>query len=473
MAGDVVNVRVFGASPSASSAVNAAAFAAAFAAGDEVVAPRGVYDLGAGPLTIPSGKTFRGAGFGTVLKFSGADVAVAIGDGSASTSRVNARDFRIVGSGTTALKVNKASGVEVDGVSLDGAGVTGGSAWTDGFVFVTTWSSRFANLATNGATITGACFTAGAAYNANVASNWYTSNTSATHNILIDRTVGGGASAHGNHFSMITAQGGLYGLYVRAHSDAVFNGVYTENVVKPLVFGERSASALAVGIAVHGASLGGPYVSHPQRASRLAAIEVDYAAGVWVAGVNFSGAYGAGSYAPVSFSGGGGTGAEAVARVTVDGAVHSIEVIRFGSGYTEAPTVTIGGAGSGATATATLADDKVTSVAVNDAGTGYIPTTLPVAIRYNRCGRVSISGGYFNDGEAGLVRPLYPWVVRATGADSAAGIRLLDDTSRLNSGDGNSADLVKTRGLNYRHALVESDATGERVIRLYTPPQFP
>ena len=80
----------------------------------------------------------------------------------------------------------------------------------------------------------------------------------------------------------------------------------------------------------------------------------------------------------VAFSGGGGTGASAVASVSAGGVVNGIVVTNGGSGYTSAPTVTIStaGNGTGATATATVSNGVVTSVAVNAAGSAY--TTTPV-----------------------------------------------------------------------------------------------
>ena len=74
----------------------------------------------------------------------------------------------------------------------------------------------------------------------------------------------------------------------------------------------------------------------------------------------------------VQFSGGGGTGATAIATV-VDGVVEDIEVTSGGSGYGEFPpdvTVT-GGTGSGFVGTATLTDGVVTGVTITDGGTGY------------------------------------------------------------------------------------------------------
>src|SRR6185369_17023050 len=80
----------------------------------------------------------------------------------------------------------------------------------------------------------------------------------------------------------------------------------------------------------------------------------------------------------VAFSGGGGTGAAAVASVSAGGVVNGIVVTSGGSGYTSAPTVTISTAGNGsnATATATVSNGVVTAVTINNAGSGY--TTTPV-----------------------------------------------------------------------------------------------
>ena len=74
-------------------------------------------------------------------------------------------------------------------------------------------------------------------------------------------------------------------------------------------------------------------------------------------------------YAQILFSGGGGSGASATATYK---AVAG-RVLRGGSGYTSAPTVTaLGGGGSGMTLTATVASGKITAITVTNAGTGYI-----------------------------------------------------------------------------------------------------
>ena len=60
------------------------------------------------------------------------------------------------------------------------------------------------------------------------------------------------------------------------------------------------------------------------------------------------------------------------AETAFTGDVGSIAVITGGSGYTEAPVVTItGGGGTGATAEAVLSDDRIGRIALTARGTGY------------------------------------------------------------------------------------------------------
>lgn len=74
----------------------------------------------------------------------------------------------------------------------------------------------------------------------------------------------------------------------------------------------------------------------------------------------------------VSFTGGGGSGAQAIVSSIVSGVVVGVTVINAGTGYTSAPTPTITGAsGSGATATADMRRGQITSVTVNSGGSGY------------------------------------------------------------------------------------------------------
>jgi uncharacterized protein len=98
----------------------------------------------------------------------------------------------------------------------------------------------------------------------------------------------------------------------------------------------------------------------------------------------------------VSFSGGGGSGALAVAVVNTAGQVTRVTIACMGGGYTSAPSVSFSGGGSGAggaaatavlatpTATATISAGQVTAIAVTDGGAGYGSAGAAV---------VTISGG--------------------------------------------------------------------------------
>ena len=87
-----------------------------------------------------------------------------------------------------------------------------------------------------------------------------------------------------------------------------------------------------------------------------------------------SGGTGYTSTPTVSFTGGGGAGATALAILT-SGSVASVTVTDGGSGFTGTPTLTVsGGAGNGATLTAILTAGVITSVTVNAAGSGYTST---------------------------------------------------------------------------------------------------
>lgn len=93
----------------------------------------------------------------------------------------------------------------------------------------------------------------------------------------------------------------------------------------------------------------------------------------------------------VNFSGGGGTGANAISTIA-DGAVTGITILSAGSGYTSAPTITLsGGGGSGATATAQIAAsetmDPLACLENND-----ISQTLNLITTDTKCGRLVDAG---------------------------------------------------------------------------------
>ena len=97
----------------------------------------------------------------------------------------------------------------------------------------------------------------------------------------------------------------------------------------------------------------------------------------------------------------------------ITGAVTSIEVNNGGSGYTTTPTVTItGGTGSGATATAVLSGDAVASVLVTTGGSGY--TSAPdvrIAPPPN-----TASGGVTAVASASLIKNLQNMIMASQGA---------------------------------------------------------
>lgn len=90
----------------------------------------------------------------------------------------------------------------------------------------------------------------------------------------------------------------------------------------------------------------------------------------------------------VSFFGGGGTGAAGLAVVDTLGQVIGVNLTDFGSGYNEAPYVSIDDScdnGSGARATAIITDGKVTSVIIDNPGYGYFNSSTYTGITTDPC----------------------------------------------------------------------------------------
>lgn len=73
----------------------------------------------------------------------------------------------------------------------------------------------------------------------------------------------------------------------------------------------------------------------------------------------------------LGFSGGGGTGAEAVISGAVNGVITAVTVTNPGIDYTSAPTITVSGAGSGATFAVNVTNGQITAISVAAAGNGY------------------------------------------------------------------------------------------------------
>jgi hypothetical protein len=115
------------------------------------------------------------------------------------------------------------------------------------FRFEQSWGGSYRNLSTNGHAVTRACFVVGANYNANEASGWYTSNLGVVYNFLSESGAG-----HGNNFSMITCQGGKYGIKIRGGNQWAFSGLYFENAVIPLSLGAGGATGTTTATTVNG-----------------------------------------------------------------------------------------------------------------------------------------------------------------------------------------------------------------------------
>jgi hypothetical protein len=100
------------------------------------------------------------------------------------------------------------------------------------------------------------------------------------------------------------------------------------------------------------------------------------------------------AYPTVTFSGGGGSGAAAVAKVT-GGVVTDVVVTSPGTGYTSTPTIAIAGAG-GSGATATALRGFVSSLTVTNGGSGGKLASITVGAGgsgYLSAPAVSITGG--------------------------------------------------------------------------------
>lgn len=132
----------------------------------------------------------------------------------------------------------------------------------------------------------------------------------------------------------------------------------------------------------------------------------------------------------VTISGGGGSGAQAVA-VLASGAVIAIHVTVPGSGYTSAPTVSItGGGGTGAAATATITSGVV-SITPNVGGGGAYSTSPRVMLTGGAGGNyatatAAISGGVltgtsFTVNNVGSGYTVAPTVVLAGGGAATTG----------------------------------------------------
>lgn len=178
------------------------------------------------------------------------------------------------------LRIKKAIRVHVEGVTTTSFGYRG--EFKQGFVFESTWGSTFINLSTNGAFIEDDCFFFGVGFNANFAAQIYTSN-SCKRNIAIH----GGS---GSSFCSITAQGGDVGIELDLCWAHVINGIWTEDVLHPIIIGP--SSFVVTSIVINSGFLEGPYPSHDNYDKRGACIYLLNCRGVSIQGVDLAGYFG-------------------------------------------------------------------------------------------------------------------------------------------------------------------------------------
>lgn len=434
----------------------------ALAAGTEVVLGYNTYTIDT-PISVPIYKRLVGIGYRSNIVASsvtGAAISLVGGHG-----RTEVGKLRISGTADTGLHINNAQMLDIHEIDLDGL------TCTNGFIFEMTWGSSFRDLSTNGATISNACFLVGGSFNANSISNWYTSNDCLYSVYVWGRYNGGSGFSHGNVANMICVQNSKYGIYIREAQGWSINGYYSENIVCAVRLGDYSGGYMARSIHFSGGEFGGPYNTNSYISDRVASLDLDYAVGCSFSSNDFSGAYNCGNVAPLTINGDG-SNAYGIAIVNPNGTINSAFVIRKGWGYTSA-TVSIGGAGASGAITATVAGSMVTELTVTNPGSGYaLDERCFVPVRYNRTFRCSIISPLFNDGIGGDLCPMYPWIVRDSGADQSNGITLLDDNSWIDQ-MGVSCEFRKTRDYSHYHAVIEYEGDGTQVVNIHTPPVYP
>lgn len=129
----------------------------------------------------------------------------------------------------------------------------------------------------------------------------------------------------------------------------------------------------------------------------------------------------------------------------INGFVDEINVINGGSGYASVPTVTIsGGGGSGAAAVASI-DGLISSIKIDEAGTGYDENSPPT---------VTINGG----GGSGAVAQAF-----VNGAGEISAIRILDPGSGYSGVPDVEIDPPAEAGKTAAAATAVLDATVVRI----------
>jgi hypothetical protein len=323
--------------------------------------PAGYTFLVSSPIQVPINGNLVGQGENSIIKGNNVSAVVGVGTSGVSTVyNVYLANFSITGTGTNALKMWGTYNNIVDNVT-----VLTGSTWTNAaYWFDTVFSSSITNLNTNTALTLFADFQCGGAFNGNFCANWQSGGNNPNYGFFFEDSLGSGGS-QGNTFNSLVAQAPTVGMYIGGNWFAnTINGLYTENVPRPLVLGTYGvATKQCRGITFNGFATQAVVNTHPQYSSRAATIDAQNCQFITFNSPTLLSSQGYFNLAPLSFSGGGAsTQAQGVAFVNPDGAIRATMITAPGAGYTSNPTVTIGGSGSAALVTATESGGVLTAL---------------------------------------------------------------------------------------------------------------
>jgi hypothetical protein len=492
---DTVSVKDFGAVGDGV-ADDTAAIQAAITTGLNVFIPAGDYKITSTINAIPASstnapkRTIYGVGENSNIVATSITGAAIAAVGTTQTPIGIAfgnelRAFRISGTATTALYVKNYTDGIINNITLRGF------SGQYGFIFNQVWGCELKNLNTSGSVITEIGFVCGADFNANRCSNWYTSNIETKINFLLDYQANTGVHGSGtslsSSFSNLTAQGGRYGMWIKAWRCASIDGFYTENVTCPIRFGSHSEAKITFNTSIRNTNLSGPLITggsaQPEANKREALIWFDYAVGCTVENGDLGGSFLCGDIARVTASASPtGDTAVVVARVNMDGTVNSLIILNGGSGYVSAPTLTFatgGGVVAGtvvqATGSTSLTGGVVTGTTLLTTGSGYIPANIPIVATYKSASRCSIRDSFNNmslQGIGNLNSPMYPFLARRPSADSNSGIMFINDISQRQAYTGAACNVQKTGGYGYTHVVTEYSSAGALVASTFVPPEY-
>jgi len=421
---------------------------------DNFVIPQGTYSF-ATPMIVPREKRVVGVGIGTTaftaIKGTSGQPSVIDLSESASEAFIHLEGLKLTGAADAALYGEWVNQCRFENLLTDGT-------FTDGVVFNNDcFDNVLEHIRVNGDTVSNYCFDFGSGFNANTCSHLTTAGEGSAANFH----VGGGAAST---FNSIVCQGGTLGLYMTGGVAHTFNSMYQENV------GGNRVGIATSDIVVNTVFNACQFAASTGFADRIACLDLQYAYGMTLNSPAF---YTTNLHTPITFAGGGGSGAYAVARVHPDGNVHSIHVIRGGTGYTSDPSVSVDlSGGSGATATAARTGDAVSSVTVTDGGSGYSGAGVCCSIRYKSARRIQVNAPYLNWGSGGLQSAFYPTICRDSGATTNSGIEVYTaPTERLEAGSA-MGNMRRAQGYGYMHYLEELDNSGTEVRWAYVPPEL-